>query len=124
MPELSYLDDPWPEPDLDDDRFYDDSDDDVGEPDVEFFDRWADDWPVEDPNMTGPYEVQDLEVEDIIPGHRSDPGSWTDMEHLLNCHGEIAALVSFLSILPMIGLLIRNLRLRFSSPTPHEEHSA
>lgn len=43
------------------------------------------------------------------------------MEHLFNCHGEIALLFSFVSSLPLIGVVIRNLRLRFSHP--HEENS-
>jgi hypothetical protein len=43
------------------------------------------------------------------------------MEHLFNCHGEIAMLVSFVSSLPLIGVVIRNLRLRFLPHGPHEE---
>lgn len=43
------------------------------------------------------------------------------MEHLLNCHGEIAALAAFLSSLPMVGVLIRGFLLRL--PHLHKESS-
>lgn len=74
MPNLSYLDDPWPDP-TPEEFLYGAFDgdyppcDDVGGPEDDYLDRWGDDWPVEDPGLIGPYEEKDLEVEDIIPPH-------------------------------------------------------
>ena len=42
------------------------------------------------------------------------------MEHLLNCHGEITALLSVISGLPFVGVLVRAVRLKISHKHPHE----
>lgn len=36
------------------------------------------------------------------------------MEHLLNCHGELTALLSVLSSLPFAGMFLRTLRFKNS----------